>query len=361
MTLGSASSGTSCELDPARAFRRRRARGTRATNTVSSSGKCVNTCVTTPGSLRHFGLPNAARPRARRRHRNHATSRCPALRSCCRADPFPGAGAAARGRRRAARRRPRRGAAGLRASAPCAGRSPARRARARRKPRSTDTARRPASSASRCVAPRSISACAKSPVRCGGISDAASRLMTGFAAGNSSSTANSRVTTRSTLPSTGTAGRIEGDRADRRRGVVADAGQRAQRFEVVAEIRRRAVRPPRARRRAGCGRARNSRARPRRAARRRAGAAASAVDRRPARQEFGVIGPDRLHGGLLQHDLRQPDPVGIGALARARPPRQHAAVAVVPGEQIGRGRRARGFLSPRQVGLLRSWRRRWHE
>jgi len=56
------------------------------------------------------------------------------------------------------------------------------------------------------VAPRSISACAKSPERAGGSNDAASALMRGFAAGSSSSTAQSLVTTRSTLPSTGTAG-----------------------------------------------------------------------------------------------------------------------------------------------------------
>ena len=60
---------------------------------------------------------------------------------------------------------------------------------------------------------------------------------------------------------------------------------------------------------------------------------------RPARQEFRVIRPDRLHGGLLQHDLRQPDVIGIGPLARRGAPRQMAAMPVVPGEQrrgIGR-------------------------
>ena len=60
---------------------------------------------------------------------------------------------------------------------------------------------------------------------------------------------------------------------------------------------------------------------------------------RPARQEFRVIRPDRLHGGLLQHDLRQPHVVRVGPLARRGTPRQMAAMPVVPGEQrrgIGR-------------------------
>ncbi len=81
-----------------------------------------------------------------------------------------------------------------------------RRAPARRRHRSTDTSTQAGFFGVQMVAPRSISACAKSPARRGGSSDAASALMRGFAAGNSSSTANSRVTTRSTLPSTGTAG-----------------------------------------------------------------------------------------------------------------------------------------------------------
>ncbi len=55
------------------------------------------------------------------------------------------------------------------------------------------------------VAPRSISAWAKSPARAGGISVAVRRRISAFAAGNSSSTANSRATTRSILPSTGAA------------------------------------------------------------------------------------------------------------------------------------------------------------
>ena len=55
----------------------------------------------------------------------------------------------------------------------------------------------------------------------------------------------------------------------------------------------------------------------------------------PARQKARVIGPDRLDRGLLQHDFGEPDAIRIGALARRRAPRQLAAMAVVPGEQVG--------------------------
>ena len=46
----------------------------------------------------------------------------------------------------------------------------------------------------------------------------------------------------------------------------------------------------------------------------------------------------RRHRRLLQHDLREPDPVGIDRIARLRPPRQNAPMAVVPGEEIARMR-----------------------
>ena len=185
------------------------------------------------------------------------------------------------------------------------------------------------------VAPRSIIACAKSPERFGGSNDAASRLIPGLAAGNSSSTANSRAITRSTLPSTGTAGRIERDRGDRRGGVVADAGQRAQRVDVFGKFR--AV-PLDHGLRAGM-----QIAGARVIAKPRPGAQhifevgrRQRLDRRPARQEPRVIRRDGLDRRLLQHDLGQPDAVGSVRCARPRAPRQHARVPVVPGEKIGR-------------------------
>ena len=57
---------------------------------------------------------------------------------------------------------------------------------------------------------------------------------------------------------------------------------------------------------------------------------------RPAGSKAREIRRDRLHGGLLQHDLGEPDAVRIGALAMSGAPRQHAAVPIVPGEQRGR-------------------------
>jgi hypothetical protein len=61
--------------------------------------------------------------------------------------------------------------------------------------------------------------------------------------------------------------------------------------------------------------------------------ATEGCDIRPARQKLLEIRPDRFDAGLLQHDFGQPDPIRIGPLARRRPPRQPAAMAVIPGEQ----------------------------
>ncbi len=142
----------------------------------------------------------------------------------------------------------------------------------------------------------------------------------------------SRAITRSILPSTGTAARVERDRRDRRRGVAADAGQRAQLVFASPETVRRGARPPPARRHAGCARARNSRARPRPSAHRRA-APRRALRHSASAPGSAEIGPDRLHGGLLQHDLGQPDVIGIGA---SRP----APRATAAGGGGGRTRRA---------------------
>jgi tripartite-type tricarboxylate transporter receptor subunit TctC len=74
---------------------------------------------------------------------------------------------------------------------------------------------------------------------------------------------------------------------------------------------------------------------------------------RPALRETLVIGGDRLHRRLLQHDLGQPDTVGIRRLARLRPPRQPATMTVVPGQKTGRRRRrtlVSGALSQRRSG-----------
>jgi hypothetical protein len=63
----------------------------------------------------------------------------------------------------------------------------------------------------------------------------------------------------------------------------------------------------------------------------------------PTLQEFRVIERDCSHRRLLQHDLGQPDAVGIRAFTCRRPPRQHAAVPVIPGEQVGGPRLSPAF------------------
>ena len=59
------------------------------------------------------------------------------------------------------------------------------------------------------------------------------------------------------------------------------------------------------------------------------------LDGRKAVEEALVERLDRRDRRLLQHDLGQPDPIGIGGLAGPGAPRQVAPVAVVPGEKIG--------------------------
>ncbi len=128
--------------------------------------------------------------------------------------------------------------------------------------------------------------------------------------------------------------RVERDRRDRGRRVGPDARQRGERRLGLGELPAVALRH--------IFGARVQMARPRvvaepgprlenvveRRARER-------LDARKAREEARVVGRDRLHGGLLQHDLGEPHPVGISALAGRRAPRQPAAVAVVPREQLG--------------------------
>ena len=70
-------------------------------------------------------------------------------------------------------------------------------------------------------------------------------------------------------------------------------------------------------------------------------------DGREAREEARIVRSDRLHGGLLQHDLGEPDAIRVRPLALGGAPRQHAAMAVVPGEQQPPDRAEPTFLTPR--------------
>lgn len=54
---------------------------------------------------------------------------------------------------------------------------------------------------------------------------------------------------------------------------------------------------------------------------------------RPAAQKVDIARRHRLHGGLLEHDLAEPDLVGILQMSRRRPPRQRSPLAPVPSQQ----------------------------
>ena len=151
----------------------------------------------------------------------------------------------------------------------------------------------------------------------------------GFADGSGCSTANSRAITRSTFPSTTVSRLVKGDGRNGRCRIRSDAGERAQgrlgRRKTIAShglgagikiSRPRVIAKPRPGREnlvARCGRQR--------------------FRARPSRHECLEIGNDGFDRGLLQHDLRKPDHVRIGRLARTRAPRKIAPRAVIPVEE----------------------------
>ena len=72
----------------------------------------------------------------------------------------------------------------------------------------------------------------------------------------------------------------------------------------------------------------------------------------PACQKPRVIGLDRRHSRLLEHDFRQPDGVWVRPQARQRPPWQQPAMQVVPGQQQLRGGGLAGQFRLGSVGAL---------
>ena len=116
---------------------------------------------------------------------------------------------------------------------------------------------------------------------------------------------------------------VEGDRRDGRRGVGADARQLPQAPPRVSGNRPPWLRDDRTRAGdAGCARGRSSRAPARHAAPRRARPRRALRPSGQRARKRVEIGPDRRDRGLLQHDLAEPDAIGIGALARPRAPGQ---------------------------------------
>ena len=282
-----------------------------------------------PGRRRRRGRdrlgerPRRVAPR-RRRHLDHAAEQA-LLRAAAQQH---------RAVRRGSARTRRRSAAAAPASRPRAGRSSAMPGRgggaAARHGQSTQRGRRGV----QIVAPRSISAWAKSPARRSGTSAAASARRRGFAAGSGFAHGVEPRDDPLDIAVDRRGRPIEGDRGDRRRGVVADPGQRAQRRRVVGKLAAVPLDD-------GAG-----------AGVQVAGAGVIAeplpelqhlVERGrgeranigPARHESVEIGADSRDRRLLQHDLAEPDAVGVGRLPARRAPRQVAAVAVVPGEQRG--------------------------
>ena len=196
-------------------------------STVSSSGKCVKVWRTGPGAA--ASGPRAAHRAALSRRRNPATIRSSATSAMPPSSPVGGrvrsstAIVAA-----AAPRRRRRGAARLPPSGPCAAASPARRAARPRQASSHGQTAQAGRFGVQIVAPRSISACAKSPGRSAGTSASASSRITGFALGSGVLDEEQPRDHALDIAVDRRGGAIEGDRRDRRRRVGADAGQAAQ-------------------------------------------------------------------------------------------------------------------------------------
>jgi hypothetical protein len=181
------------------------------------------------------------------------------------------------------------------------------------------------------VAPRSISACAKSPLRAAGTSACVAARIAGFAAGEF---ALDREQTRHhalDIAVDRRRRRIERNRRDGGCRIGPDAGK-------LREISLAGGKPFVRQRRDGL-----------RARMQVAGARVIAeagpqpqhiVERRccqranigPAFDEPREVRRHRTHGGLLKHDLGEPYAVRVRNLAGCRAPRQNAAVAVVPGE-----------------------------
>ena len=213
-------------------------RGTRAANSWMVSSKWVKPWRTSPAG-RQRDVHRRERQRLLGVPRRRRASRCRAVRSCRRAAPPAGGGAAARCRRRRSARNARRGAADARASAPgAAGRARCRRG-GRRSPPSTGTARRPALPACRPWRPGRTAP---------GRSPTAARAPPGWSPSCAASARSARLGRRQCLghreqprhdPLDVAVHRhrrqAERDRADGGGGVVADAGQRAQPGQVARE------------------------------------------------------------------------------------------------------------------------------
>ena len=163
----------------------------------------------------------------------------------------------------------------------------------------------------------------------------------------SASKPSTRVSTRLTLPSRMATRSPKQNDGDRRGGGSADAGQRLQHLRRCAETRRRAAPRPPARSGAGCARGCSSPGRSTARAPRPVGAAASAVTSGKRARKRGVVIQHRGHLRLLQHDLGEPDAVGV---ARVLPGQAVAPVAAAASAPRGRQSPPATTLMPRAAG-----------
>jgi hypothetical protein len=209
------------------------------------------------------------------------------------------------------------------------------------------------------VAPRSISACAKSPARWGQEAlDEPPNL--GLARGQFLLEREDPRDHPLDVAVDRRGRHVERDRRDRCRRIGADAGQRGKRRCVLWKASAVALDH-----RLGAG-VEMSRARviaepgpqAQHLLETRGG---KCMHARPPRDEARKIRRDRLHGGLLQHDFGEPHAIRVALLARCRAPGQRAAMAVIPGQQIGAARmhRPRRVLSPFHVSCYRHGRSMW--
>ena len=230
----------------------------------------MNTCRTLPGfdasespSLRRGEVrKTAAHHQAHAFHQSRSTIRSSVLPSCRQAGRVAVSSAAARSRPNAARRKPRRAATRLRASARDAETCPRHRAREPGSLRSMDTRRRPAFSACRWWR-RGPSAPGRNrrPAIAETIRAPAVVTLPSHPAADRQRQRAAQRPVRCCRPRDLSAHRMRSRQSPRR------CSRRCREARVgplrPPEIRRHAVRPPRARRRADCGRGHNSRALPR--------------------------------------------------------------------------------------------------
>ena len=207
-----------------------------------------------------------------------------------------------------------------------------------RRARATDRARRPGGFGVQIVAPRSIIACAKSPGRVG------RRQPVDQARGSPASPRQRR--------------RDREEPRDHALDIAVDRPRHAGRRRSRRWPRRcrRRCREARAARPRCPGRRRRDPRRPPLAQAMQVAGARIIAEPGPGREDVLAIGArqaprpsasvPRTPGNrastafdrrLLQHDLREPDAIGIGHLARKGPPGQTAGMAVVPVEQAMRG------------------------